>query len=228
MARTEHVDVAEPYVWIFSIAASSLLGSGLQSHNGMPRRDPVGGRRGPAYIAAMDRATVWRNVILPAASALSAAALTILVGELSRWRRLKQDTRLAHLTSQIREFYGPIYSMLKARRAVFRSWNKNGPLQVVNDEVRKLFVRQNDAIERLVLDKAHLIEVDGGRIPDVIGHLGAHVFVWNACIQRFGEVPPQVKEAVPEATWPEGFEEYIERTIIELKSELDRLTGFSR
>ena len=29
VAPTEHVDVAEPYVWIFSTAASSILESGL-------------------------------------------------------------------------------------------------------------------------------------------------------------------------------------------------------
>jgi hypothetical protein len=203
-------------------------GDSFQDTTGCENAISVGGQRGPAYIAAVDRAIVWRNVILPAASAVSAAALTILVGELTRWRRLKEDTRLEHLTSQIRDFYGPIYSMLKARKAVFDSWNQGGPLQIVNDEVRKLFVGQNDAIERLILAKAHLIEVENGRIPEVIGHLGAHAFIWNACIQRFGEVPATLKEAVPEATWPEKFEEYIERTIVELKSELDRRTGFSR
>ena len=26
----------------------------------------------------------------------------------------------------------------------------------------------------------------------------------NACVPRFGEVPPDVKRAVPEATWPEN------------------------
>lgn len=176
----------------------------------------------------MDGATAWQSVILPALSAVSAAALTILVGELTRWRRLRQDTRLAYLTSQIREFYGPIYSMLKARNAIFENWNGGGALQVVNDDIRKLFVQQNDAIGRLVLEKAHLIEVEGGTIPEVIGHLGAHAFIWNTCIQRFGEVPPDVKRAVREATWPEGFEKYIERTVLELKSELARSMGLSR
>jgi hypothetical protein len=54
--------------------------------------------------------------------------------------------------------------------------------------------------------------------------VGAHTFIWNACIQRFGEVHKDIK-SIPEATWPEEFESHVEKTLSTLKAELDRRTG---
>jgi hypothetical protein len=170
---------------------------------------------------------VLKDLLLPAVSALAAALLALAVNEWARSRHLKEETRRNYLTSQIREFYGPLYSMLKARNAIFQNWNKEGaPLQLLNEEVKALFMKQNLEIERLVLEKGHLIEAEGGKMPDIIAHVGAHTFIWNACIQRFGEVPKAIKP-IPEATWPVEFQSHIEETLVALKAELDQRTGSS-
>lgn len=168
---------------------------------------------------------LWKDVFVPAVSALFATVVTLLAGEWSRARRLKQDTRLDYLTSQIRDFYGPLYSMIEAHTRIFESWNGGGPLQAVNDDVKKLFVSQNKQIERLILEKAHLIESDDDKIPEVIARLGTHVFIWNTCIERFGEVPKHIKDTVHEATWPADFVLHVKQTIAELRRELKLRTG---
>ena len=118
---------------------------------------------------------------------------------------------------QLGEFYGPIYAMLKRGKPIYALW-VDGRLDEIDENISKLFKEQNDAIVRIILERAHL--VDGDTIPEAFTRFLTHVAVWHGYLETEHGGVPHSEEDFPEAYYPESFERNIFATTERLKKEL--------
>lgn len=128
---------------------------------------------------------------------------------------------LEYRERQLEEFYGPIYSYLESNKVIYPLW-LDGKLKEVNHEVIKMFKTQNDRINEIITNKSHLI--DGDRIPEEFTAFATSSKIWNMyCIREDEPYLPEHVSNLPEAMWPEKFEENIHHKTIRLKSRLNEL-----
>jgi hypothetical protein len=133
---------------------------------------------------------------------------------------LVEKSEFEHRKQQLEQFYGPIYAYLKRGGGLYAIW-REGRLAEVNDQVLRLFRDQNDAIARIITEKAHLIE--GAAMPPVFQRFMTSAALFNLYTKRPGAIAGPLTSAIPEAKWPDDFEAYIFGTTEALKKDLDRL-----
>lgn len=128
---------------------------------------------------------------------------------------------LEYRAKQLEEFYGPIYSYLESNKVIYPLW-LNGKLKEVNYEIIKMFKTQNDRINDIIANKAHLI--DGDKMPEEFTAFVTSSKIWNLyCIREEEPYFPDHVANLPEAKWPVRFEEHIHSKTIELKHRLNEL-----
>lgn len=147
---------------------------------------------------------------------VSAAVLAILGWIFAWWqdRRAKAHAReaeirarataerVAHLNSQIRDLYGPLYARLIAGQEAWRSFEAEyapmggeagyfapgtlmTPEQLTRWQVwmEAVFHPNNQAMVRLILDNLHLVE--GGDLPEAFRRLISHVTFYDGIIAQW-------------------------------------------
>ena len=128
---------------------------------------------------------------------------------------------LEYRERQLEEFYGPIYSYLESNKLIYPLW-LDGKLKEVNYEIIKMFKAQNDRINEIITNKAHLIE--GNKMPEEFTAFATSSKIWNIyCIRENEPYLPEHVANLPEVKWPERFEDHIHNKTIELKSRLNEL-----
>jgi len=133
---------------------------------------------------------------------------------------LHEDVELRK--QQLAELYGPIYSYLQLNTEIYKLWMAK-KLEGINTEVVDLFQKQNQKVVEILSTKMHLLE--GELLPPSFIKYMTSVTIWNIYTENDSlnhVVPSQVAE-LPEAKYPDQFEEYIRKTTEHLKKELNDL-----
>jgi hypothetical protein len=144
-------------------------------------------------------------------------------------QQLQLDTKVRELVlksqidfreRQLGEFYGPIYAMLKRGKPIYDLWTA-GRLDEIDASLSEMFRSQNDAVVKILLEKAHLM--DGDKIPESFTRFLTHVAVWHGYVETEHRGVPHSEGEFPEVYYPESFEEEIFSTTERLKKELYEL-----
>jgi|ERR1039458_3044108 hypothetical protein len=136
-------------------------------------------------------------------------------------RDIVGTSELEFRKQQLSELYGPIYAYGKLNSRLYSIW-MSGKLQDINVEIIALFRRQNERIMEILSTKMHLL--DGDALPQGFTHFMTSVTLWNIYTARHDQpwVPKEVAD-LPDAKYPEEFEQYIFDTTQRLKRRVDEL-----
>jgi hypothetical protein len=133
--------------------------------------------------------------------------------------QLLRQSQIAHKERQLSEFYLPIYAQLRRGRRIVRL-GEEGKLGDVDKPFWELAITTNSNIEKIILDKSHLIE--GTDFPESFNGLLIHVQLLKWYRDNPGVSRPN-KDEVPEAWYSEDFEEDVFKTVEKLRRELNAL-----
>jgi hypothetical protein len=133
--------------------------------------------------------------------------------------QLTAQSQIRFKESQLGEFYGPIYALLKQIRPLDDLWN-NGKLGGTEKEIVASIRKANNKIVDIILAKSYLIR--GDKIPEDYTRYLTHVAIWHAYLDD------------PNANWSEyrklreshydlNFEKGVFKETEELKKELNAL-----
>lgn len=148
-------------------------------------------------------------------------SLSASLNKILKKNEIGGKAELEYRERQLEEFYGPIYSYLESNKVIYPLW-KGKKFEEVNYEIIKMFKAQNDHINELITNKAHLI--DGDKMPEEFTAFTTSSRIWNLyCIRENEPYLPEHVENLPEVKWPERFEAHIHNKTIELKSRLNDL-----
>lgn len=166
--------------------------------------------------------------------ALAVPALVALAGFLAKYvsdRRLTaRDNRLARTNEQLREFYGPLLSLVSASNSswvVFRRTHRPGggyfkadpPISTEDETAWRLwmttvFMPINRQVRDIVITQAHLLDDEG--MPSCLLDLCAHVSAYEAILARWAE--GDFSEHKPSLVYPSpALEQYAAKGFAEVK-----------
>ena len=149
-------------------------------------------------------------------------------------RLMRRTERLQLISRQISEFYGPLFVLTQTgersykallyklggekRRSVFRD-----PTFEVSEEdiaewriwVREVFMPNNLAIEKLIVEKAYLLREE--KVPECLLDFITHVSGYKAVLAKWAE--GDFSENLSIVDFPKELREYTQRSYSELKKE---------
>ncbi|NER06807.1 MAG: hypothetical protein F6K17_31625, partial [Okeania sp. SIO3C4] len=128
---------------------------------------------------------------------------------------------LEHKKSQVKELYGPLYSLLKTNKKIYDLWMA-GDLSSINLKVKQLFKSNNDKAIEIINKNAHLI--DENPMPEMFIQFVSSSQVWSMfCADDEEGVIPNGIADHPDVKWSEEFEQYIFGKYERMAKELDDL-----
>lgn len=148
-------------------------------------------------------------------------SLSASLSKILKENEIGGKAELSYRERQLEELYGPIYSYLESNKVIYPLW-LDGKLKEVNYEIIKTFKAQNDRINEIITNKAHLI--DGDVMPEEFTAFITSSQIWNLyCIRENEPYLPEHVANLPEAAWPQRFEIHINKKTIDLKKRLSEL-----
>jgi hypothetical protein len=171
--------------------------------------------------------TILQNAaILTVIVALSGYAITFVSAHMLARRRDK----LKLVNKRLNEFYGPLYVASEAGNIAYRTLlNRMGKSQsfpILDSELkdwelwmRTIFIPLNEARERIIIEKAHLIIEE--QMPQCLLDFVTHVVGYKAVLAKWGE--GDYSERRSTIGWPPQFDKYVRESYARLKAEQMRL-----
>lgn len=148
-------------------------------------------------------------------------SLSAILNRALHERKIGGKAELVYREKQLEEFYGPIYSYLESNKIIYPLWLE-GKLKEINYEIILMFIQQNNHINEIITNKAHLI--DGGQMPEEFTAFTTSSKIWSMyCIREDEPFLPSHIADLQQVKWPERFEEHIHNKTIELKKELNEM-----
>ena len=162
------------------------------------------------------------------------AIVAILVWQLNRMSALKEEKRklrLELINKKINNFYGPLYVADMAGRASYNAFcniinidsDKSVEETPLSEDQTKIlyrwmevvFLKQNDLIEKTILENAYLIEEE--ELPSCLIDYLAHIATWREALKYY-EATNDFKSAKT-LPYPSDLSAYVRETYIALKNE---------
>jgi hypothetical protein len=134
-------------------------------------------------------------------------------------KQLTLQSQIKFKETQLAEFYGPAYALLKRIRPVDDLRNQ-GRGREIDMALKEVIYESNNRVVELILNRAHLIR--GAEIPPSYTRFLTHVAVWHAFLKS-PDPDWSAFQELPEAHYRTDFEEDIFRTTKDLKQELENL-----
>ncbi len=167
---------------------------------------------------------------------IALAIVGFIVTYLNSLRLEKRKERLALVDLRLNEFYGPLYVATRAGAIVFAALRKKLSRDEVFPNRREpdpkafsewkiwlvnVFMPLNDVLERLILNKAHLIREP--EMPECLLLFVAHNAAYKAVLKKWER--NDFSDYLSIIDFPVEIEQYALNSFKELKSEQLRLIG---
>lgn len=171
--------------------------------------------------------TILQNAaILTVIVAFAGYAITFASAHMLARRRDK----LKLVNKRLNEFYGPLYVASEAGNIAYRTLlNRLGKSQSnpIHDSelkdwelwMRTIFIPLNDAREKIIIEKAHLIVEE--KMPQCLLDFVTHVVGYKAVLAKWAE--GDYSERRSTIGWPPEFDAYVRKSYADLKSQQMRL-----
>lgn len=166
------------------------------------------------------------TVVLSLSLALVGYLVTFMISRMLVRRRDKLEL----VNRRLNEFYGPLFVASKAGDIAYRSLlKKQGKTKsepILDSEMkewvlwmRTIFMPLNDAREKVIIEKAHLIIEE--QMPHCLLDFVTHVVGYKAVLSKWAD--GDYSERRSTIGWPPEFDVYVERSYNVLKAEQTRL-----
>ncbi len=166
------------------------------------------------------------TVVLSLSLALVGYLVTFMISRMLARRRDKLEL----VNRRLNEFYGPLFVASKAGDIAYRSLlKKQGKTKsepILDSEMkewvlwmRTIFMPLNDAREKVIIEKAHLIVEE--QMPHCLLDFVTHVVGYKAVLSKWAD--GDYSERRSTIGWPPEFDAYVERSYNALKAEQTRL-----
>ena len=171
--------------------------------------------------------TILQNAaILTVVVALTGYAITFV----SAHRLARRRDKLKLVNKRLNEFYGPLYVASEAGNIAYRTLlNRMGKKQsypILDSELkdwelwmRTIFIPLNEAREKIIIEKAHLIIEE--QMPQCLLDFVTHVVGYKAVLAKWAE--GDYSERRSTIGWPPEFDRYVRESYAHLKAEQMRL-----
>ena len=161
-----------------------------------------------------------------------------LVTYLNNLRLAKRADKLKFITTQIDEFYGPLYAITQTGQILFMALRakgiKSGRMGATEDAptsreeisewriwLENVFQPLNEQLDQIIVTKAHLVLED--EMPQCLKRISAHSAGYKAVIKKWelGDF----SESTSVINYPAEIEDYAEKSYLMLKAKQKKLIG---
>jgi hypothetical protein len=171
---------------------------------------------------------------LPASATVCAAFVAVLFAYRNNLQLHQAQERLNWINTQLRDLYGPMYSICEAGQVAWDQFRKEvqldggepaiGDLTGVYREsfmswMRNVFMPANRRLYELIVSRSHLLV--GERMPDTYKQFCAHVAAYEVILYRWEQCDESMITA--STPFPSGFREEIQAAFIRLKRQQQEL-----